>query len=413
MLAIPQHQVDTILAQSRRALQCLHPNNLPIRTVATWTLGYAYQLQGERAAAGRAYTEAIALGQASGNITTTLFATGSLGQIQEADNQLYLAAESYQGVLLLAGDPPVPSAGEALLGLARISYQWNDLQTAEQYGHQCFQLTRQIQGVDTFASYGVFLARLRLAQGDVPGAVAVLAEAEAFVRQHGFVFRLPDVVAAQVLTLLRQGHLTAAAQLAQAHDLPISRARVLLAQGHPSAALALLLPVRQQVDAKGWADERLRVMVILAVAYSAHGELDTALRLLHDALVLAKPGGFIRLFVDEGAPMAQLLTEAAARGVMPDQTERLLAAWDTQGQRSAGESPLTIARTSLPLGETLSERELEILRLIAQGCSNREVSERLFLAVDTIKGHNRSTYAKLGVQRRTEAVARARELGLL
>ena len=94
------------------------------------------------------------------------------------------------------------------------TYQWNDLDAAEQHGQQCLQLTRQMESVDTFASYGVFLARLKLAQGDLPGAVAVLDDAEAFVRQHHFVFRMPDVAAAQVLTLLRQGNLAAAAQLA-------------------------------------------------------------------------------------------------------------------------------------------------------------------------------------------------------
>ncbi len=135
--------------------------------------------------------------------------------------------------------------------------------------------------------------------------------------------------------------------------------------------------------------------------------------LLHDALVLARPGGFVRLFVDEGLPMVRLLSEATARGMMPDYTGRLLAAWDAERQLSVRESPLGIARAFVALDAPLSERELEILRLIAQGYSNREVSEHLFLAVDTIKGHNSSTYAKLGVQRRTEAVARARELGLL
>jgi LuxR family maltose regulon positive regulatory protein len=154
-------------------------------------------------------------------------------------------------------------------------------------------------------------------------------------------------------------------------------------------------------------------MVLQAVAYHAHGDMDTAVCLLHDALVLARPGGFVRLFVDEGLPMVRLLSEATARGMLPDYTGRLLAAWDAEPQRSPGEAPLWTARSSLPLDEPLSEREREILRLIAHGCSNREISERLFLAVDTIKGHNSSTYAKLGVQRRTEAVARARELGLL
>ena len=241
----------------------------------------------------------------------------------------------------------------------------------------------------------------------------MLDEADAFVRRQGFVFRMPDVAAVQVLTLLRQGHLAAAAQLAEAHDLPLSQARVHLAQGDPATALALLEPVRHQAETKGWADERLKVMVLQAVAYQAHGELETAVHLLGEALALARPGGFIRLFVDEGLPMAQLLSAAAASGLLPAYTGRLLAAWDGEPQRHASEAPLRTARSSPPPGETLSARELEILQLVAQGCSNREISARLFLAVDTIKGHNSSTYAKLGVQRRTEAVSRARELSLL
>src|SRR5436309_4140046 len=141
-----------------------------------------------------------------------------------------------------------------------------------------------MESVDTFASYKVFLAHLKLAQGDVSGAAAVLDEAEAFVRRHSFVFRMPDVAAAQVLILLRQGHLAAAARLAQTHDLPISQARVHLAQGDTPAALAVLGAWRRQVEAKGWADERLKVMVLPAVALQAHGENDKAVHLLCDAL---------------------------------------------------------------------------------------------------------------------------------
>src|SRR6266566_5103616 len=222
-LAVIQHDGETIVAQSRRALEYLHPNNLPLRTAAHWTLGYAYQLQGDRAAASRAYAEVIAISQSFGDSIYTIAATTCLGQVQEADNQLYRATETYRRVLLLAGDPPQRIACEAHLGLARIYYQWNDLDAAEQHGQQCVQLTRQIDSVDTVASYGVFLARLRLARGDVSGAGAVLAKAEQFVRQHNFVFRMPDVTAAQVLTLLRQGHLAAAAHLAQTHDLPVSQ----------------------------------------------------------------------------------------------------------------------------------------------------------------------------------------------
>ena len=267
--------------------------------------------------------------------------------------------------------------------------------------------------VDSFASYDVFLARLKLAQGDLAGAVAILTKAEEFVRQHSFVFRMPDVAAAQVLTLLRQGNLAAAAHLAETHDLPLSQARVHLAQDDPFAALALLGPLLRQAVAKGWEDERLKVMVLQAVALQAHGEKEEAVPLLGNALALAEPGGFIRIFVDEGLPMAQLLSEAAAHGIMPDYLGRLLAVFEAEAQESEDKSHLPPALSAQSLIEPLSQRELEVLRLIAQGLSNREICERLFLALDTVKGHNRRIYSKLEVRKRTEAVARARELGLL
>ena len=410
-LAVIQHDVETIITQSRRALEYLHPANLPVRTATTWTLGYAYQLQGDRAAASQAYTEVISIGKSFGDSIYTIAATINLGQLQEADNQLSLATRTYRRVLQLAGDPPQPIACEAYLGLARITYQWNDLDTAQQHGQQCLQLTRQMESVDTFASSEVFLARLKLAQGDVSGAAAVLDEAEAFVRRHSFVFRMPEVAAAQVLLLLHQGNLAAAAHLAQTHDLPISQARVHLAQRDPSTALARLLPWRRQVEAKGWADERLKVMVLQAVALHMNGEKDKAVQLLCDALALASPGGFIRLFVDEGPPMAHLLSEAEASGMLPDYTGKLLAVLEAEAQKR--ENTSSLPPPAQPLIEPLSPRELEVLHLMAQGLSNQEMCERLFLALSTVKGHNRTIFGKLQVQRRTEAVARARALGLL
>jgi LuxR family maltose regulon positive regulatory protein len=233
---------------------------------------------------------------------------------------------------------------------------------------------------------------------------------------------MPEVAAAQVLVSLRQGDLAAAAQLAQTHELPTSQARVHLAQRDAAGALAALDPWRQQMEARGWRDETLKVLVLQAVALHANGEKDKAVQLLGEALALAEPGDFIRTFVDEGPPMAQLLVQAAARGIMPDYTAKLLAVFEAEGQPDLAAlvrrqvSPgvnAEISPSSQPLIEPLSQRELEVLQLIAQGLSNREISQRLFLALSTVKGHNRNIFGKLQVQRRTEAVARARELGLL
>jgi LuxR family maltose regulon positive regulatory protein len=411
-LALTRYQVETMLAQSRRALEFLHPNNLSLRANATWTLGYAYLFQGDRGAARRALTEAISLSQASGNIFTTILATIGLGQVQEAENQLYPAAETYRRVLQLAGDLPLPIVCEAHLGLARILCEWNDLDAAEQHGQQSLQLARQYDRViDRFVICEVFLARLKLAQGDVAGAAAILTQADQSVRQHNFVHRMPEVAAAQVLTLLHQGDVAAAAHLAEKHELPLSRARVHLAQGAPSAALAVLVPFRQQMEAKGWQDERLKVMVLQTVALHAQGEKDKAAELLGDALALAEPGGFIRVFVDEGLPMVQLLSAAAAHGMMPDYTSKLLAAFEAEKSKDTSYLPPT--SPAQPLLDPLGPRELEILQLIAQGLSNHAISERLFLALSTVKGYNQKIFTKLDVKRRTEAVVRARELGLL
>jgi LuxR family maltose regulon positive regulatory protein len=175
--------------------------------------------------------------------------------------------------------------------------------------------------------------------------------------------------------------------------------------------LDLLERFRQQVEAKGWADELLRVLVLQAVARDALGEHEEAQRILVEALTQAESEGCIRTFVDEGAPMAKLVSEANAAGIKPGYTNRLLAAFATEGQQFKPEPPPATA--SLHRTEPLSPRELEVLQLVAQGLSNHQISERLFLALATVKGHNRVIYRKLQVQRRTEAVARSRELGLL
>jgi LuxR family maltose regulon positive regulatory protein len=412
-LALTQYQVESMLAQSRRALEYLHPGDLSSRVTAYWVMGFAYTLQRDPARAREAYTEAIALSQASGNTFGTILATIGLGQVQEAENQLAQAAQTYRRVLQLAGDQPLQIICEAHLGLARVLYAWNELEEAEQHGHQSLRLAQQYdQGViDRFIVSEVFLARLQLARGDVAGAAALLAQASQSAHQQHFMLRLPEIAAAQVLVLLHQGNLAAAAHLAQMHELPLSQARVYLAQGDPSTALVVLEPWRQQVEARDWRDERLKVMILQAVALQVHGEQDQAVRLLFDALTLAEPGGFIRLFVDEGPPMAQLLTRAAAHGLMPDSIDKLLKAFEAEGQKH--ENPSSPPPPAQPLIEPLSQRELEVLHLLAQGLSNKQISERLFLALDTVKGHNRKIFGKLQVQRRTEAIARARQLGLL
>jgi LuxR family maltose regulon positive regulatory protein len=410
MLAVPQNQIETIIDQSRRALEYLHPENLSVRTTATWTLGYAYQIQGDRKAAIHAHTEALSISQESGNIMISIAAATSLGQIHESENLYHQAVENYKNVLELAGEPPLPAACEAHLGLARICYEWNDLDAAEKHADQSLKLARNMENVDTPAKCEMLFARLNLAWGNIESAAENIANVEQFVEQNKFIHLMPDVAALQILVLLRGGDLAQAADLAENHKLSISQARVHLAQGDVSAALAILEYYRQQLRAKEKCDELLRAIILQAIALHAHDKEARAILVLKEALTLAEAGGLIRIFVDEGTPMAELLSKAAVQGIMPNFVSKLLGAFESVGKQDESES---VQPPNQSLIEPLSERELEILQLIAQGLSNREISERLFLALNTIKGHNRRIFNKLQVQRRTEAVARARELNLL
>lgn len=411
MLGIVKNEVDKIITQSQLALVLLHPDNTPMRTTTTWTLGYAYQAQGDRSAATQAYRETIAHSQTSGNIMAEIAATTCLGQIQETENQLYQASKTFQRILSLMGDSPWPAACEACVGLARIHYEWNDLAAAEQYGQQSLALARQLENVDTPAACYVLLARVKLARGDAAGAFATLAEADAFVQQHHFDHWLGEITAVRIQIHLHQGNLTAVAQLVETHHLPLSQARVNLARGDPTAALTILEPVRQQAEAKAWADETLKVMLLQALAYEVAGESEEGMHVLAEALVLAAPGGLLRLFVDEGPPMAHLLYEALARGVEPGYVRQLLAAFPP-ADSAPTPSPMPPALKD-DFIEPLSEREIEVIQLIAEGLTNQEAANQLYLSLHTVKVHARNIYSKLGVKNRTEAVAKARALGIL
>ena len=406
LLAATQHQTKTIIAQSERALEYLHPDNLPVRTATIWKLGLAYQLQGDRAAASRAFTEAISISQASGNTIINISASIGLGQVQETENQLHLAAKTYRRVLQLIGDQPQPSGCEAHLGLARIFYEWNDVDTAQKHAQQSLQMAQQLVNIDRSVACEVFLARLKLSQGDVASAAATLAKAHQSVQQHNLVHQISEVITAQVLTLLKLDNLPEAAHLAEKHELPFSQARVYLAQRDPSAALAVLRPLRKQVEVKGEADKYLKIIILLACAHHANGETDEAIQLIGEAMGLAEPNGFIRIFVDEGLPMAQLLSEAAAQGIMPNYVSKLLAVFEAEVQKN-NLSP------SQQLVDPLSEREIEILNLIASGLKNKEIAEQLIISLNTVLYHIKNIYRKLGVNKRTLAVAKAKEINLI
>jgi LuxR family transcriptional regulator, maltose regulon positive regulatory protein len=260
-----------------------------------------------------------------------------------------------------------------------------------------------------YVATDLVLARLKLAQGDAPGAAALLATAEEAADQHDLAYWRPALAAAQVQTLLRQGQLAAAAQYAETHPYPLSQARVHLAQGDTEAALKALEPFRQQAEAKDWSDDRLKVLVLQALAFQAQGEHAPALAVLEAALNLAERGGLIRTFVDEGPAMATLLREASKRGHAPSYIPKLLAAFGPVDPPAASEAK-TPATLALP--EPLSEREREVLALLRTELNGPEMARELSVSLATLRKHTQNIFSKLGVNNRRAAVRRADELAL-
>jgi LuxR family transcriptional regulator, maltose regulon positive regulatory protein len=404
VLALAQYDTERMLSQSQLALAHLPPQFVSRRATAYCTLGYAHMKYGDYGLARQYLIESIALSASIGDIFINILANISFGLLQELENQLHSAYETYQRVINVAGNHPVQIVNEAYLGLARIEYEWNHLATAEELAQKSLELARQYESViDRFIISETFIARLKMVRGDLNSASVLLAQAHQTVRQHGFTNRIPDLVSEQIIVLLRQGKLSDANHLAQTHGLKLSQVRVYLAHGNTQDALTLIDKLRPQLQhlPKEW----LALMLQEALAWHQHGAKNHAFGVLDEALTLAEPQGFVRLWVDEGLPMANLLSDFAQTGNHAVYVHHLLEAITTSLSHSV--------QPSDSLLEPLSQRELDVLRLVAYGLSNQAIGEKLFIALDTVKGHNRRIFEKLQVQRRTEAVARARELGLV
>jgi len=408
LVAASKNDVETIISQSNFALENLRPDNQSIRTITTFSLGVAYELQNNRSAAAKAYASVFSMAQSSGNFMFMLAALSSLTAVQITENQLHKAHETCHRSIQIVHDPENWLLYDPYYRLAYIHYQWNDLAAAEEHAISCIRLAPQIE-CGTVVSAEVLLARISAMRGDFAGAADCLKKAAEYSGTRSLVDHTTEVAAAHVNLLIQQGKLEQAAALAETHGMPMEQARIFLARGDARSALAILDSLRWKIMEMDRPDEQLKAMVLQSAAFFADGEKNKAVRMLGDALKMAREGGFIRLFLDEGAVMKSLLTETLRQGIQPEYAGKLLEAF-----RAERNQPLQKTGDSdQHLIEPLTARELEVLRLISAGLSNREIGERLFLALSTVKGHSRIIYDKLQVQRRTEAIARARELGLL
>ena len=405
--AVAKHEVASIHAEAGQALLLLPEANRACRTAARCAQGVAHQFEGHRAAARQAYEQVLSAGQTSGNFMFAVVASTALAGLQLSDNQLHLAARTYQDLLQRLVDPSHGVASETHLGLARIFYEWNDLDAADSHARFSSQLAAPMESGAGLSADGLCARVLQLRnRGDE--ATALLARAAVAAQTRRFASRMDEIADLQTQDLLRRGEVSAALDLAQRHLRPVATARALLAQGQAAQALAILQPHRARMVQAERADETLKAMVVQVLALNALGQLDGALQVLHDALLLAEPGGLVRSFVDEGPAMATLVATLSGRGSLPDYSAQLLAAWGAAPPPSGDAAHLQ--RLGL---DPLSQRELDILRLIQQGKSNLEVGQALFLSLHTVKWHNQNIFDKLQVKRRTEAVARALALNLL
>jgi len=435
-LAELRGDAERALALASRALAELGEDEWMLRSNASGYLALAEWLGGRPAEAERQLSATIAQWLGAGQRQLAVRGWHHLGQVQRAQGRLDAALGTYQQVLEVAappGQPALPDAGMAQVGMAEVAYQRSELDAALDAVAEGIARCRQLVYTPPLATGLATLAWMRQAMGDPAGALDAIDQAEQVAPSRGVTSLLNPAPALRARLLLAQGDLPAAARWTAerglgADDEPsyprepeyLVLARVLLAQGHPDQALGLLQRLYEVAAAQGRLGSVIELQALRALALAASGEEAGAVAVLAEALTMACPQGYVRVFADEGAPMGALLgrlvtaqrtAQPAARGVPLDCLARLLRAFDaTDAGRHAGRGA---AAAVAGLVEQLTARELQVLGLLAAGRSNQRIAEELVVSLDTVKKHVSRVLDKLGVANRTEAVARARELGLL
>jgi LuxR family transcriptional regulator, maltose regulon positive regulatory protein len=419
---------EVTIAAGREALELLPESSAIWRGHASMVLGVGYYAQAGNLELGlQSLAEAQRIGRRAGDPFTAANAAAILSIALEIGGQLRESERLNQHNLQRAAEPfwqGVPLAAYARYGLSRVLYERNDLHTAREY------LTEALAQLETWSLKRpmvitcVWLARVHQALGEPEQAREWMARAVAIVEKDDLKQTFSYWAAYRARLALAQGDLSAAAQWAHeiesttSGDLDPARefdhitlAQIQLAQQRLDDAQRLLARLLPTARAAGRMGRALEIVLLQTLATQAQGNQIEALATLEQALSLAEPEGYVRIFVDWGTPMAALLRQIA-RSVSPRRgyAAMLLNAFpEAQSDRS----PRAQNVAPFALREPLSERELEILHLIAEGHSNQEIADTLIIAVSTVKKHINNLYGKLGVQSRTQVLVRARTLKLL
>lgn len=394
-------------------------------------------MSGDLVAANEFLSEAITTSQRAGNAFAALLAMRGLAELHVMRGNLCRSADLYRQALRLAEQRPFPAAGLAHVGMGELLYEWDDLDGAMRHLEESIELGEQSGSTNILFASHALLARVKWARGDPEGALRVIEYDETTAQDMTPSSRdLNRIVAFGARLRLAQGDLAGAARLLAERGIGmdddldhlnmlehVMLARVLIARREHDKALDLLerlLEVAEETSSMGSAIE---ILVVEALVFDAQGDESQAMAALGRALSFAEPEGYVRTFVDEGEPMATLLQTwlrarrkeplSGPQNASPEYVGKLLTAFRRPSGSRALRTGADFPPTAQPLPEPLSERELEVLCLIAAGKSNREIAGQLFVTVDTIKKHLTHIFRKLGVRSRIQAVVRARELGLI
>jgi LuxR family transcriptional regulator, maltose regulon positive regulatory protein len=435
-LALLRGDAEQVSAFARQGLAEIGEGEWMLETYARGYLAVAEWLGGRLIPAERGFASTIARWRAAGERFLAVRLAEFLGLAQRGQGHLEAALGTYQQALedvTVPGRPALPAAGIARVGMAGVLYERDQLDAALQHVTEGIALCRRLAYTQSLATGLATLAWIRQATGDPAGALEAIEAAGRVAPGPSVANLLNPVPAQRARLLLTQGDLAAATRWTRQRGLGaddevrypregeyLLLARVLLAHDRPDQALGLLERLHAQAAAQARTGSVIEARALQALALVAAGEETSALAVLAEAVALGAPEGYLRVYVDEGTPMAALLGKlttagtapaAAAGDIPPDELARLAQAFAGDGlpvgqhDGRAGVVP--------GLVEPLSDRELQVLRLVAAGRSNQQIADELVVVLDTVKKHVGHLLAKLGAANRTQAVARARELGLL